>query len=418
MGYFLFLFYAIFFCWLITRLDFFKSTGIDSRILILLFLIRLIAGLSNAAISTYYYPNSDALEFHKQGIGEFNLLLHHPGEYLTNIFRTNYTDYSGFLESSGSFWNDLRTNIIAKSLSIFDLFSGQNFFVNTLFYDFLVFFGAVYFWKAFINIFPKHSWAIIICFFLLPSVMYFTNGIHRDGLIYLSLAIVIYHFQSGLYNKFHFRNIAAIVVFLMFILLLRNFVFITLVPALVAWWIAERFPHYSFLSFLFIYVLAIILFFSSAVLPTRLNLPQHVVTKQMEFIELGKRGASSMDILPLHTDAMSFLKNAPQALDHALLRPYLTEKFNFLYTPLAGELLCYEILIALFLFFRIKKQFLPTVYFCFFFGLSMFLVIGFTIPILGAIVRYRSIYFPFLLMPVICLTDWNRIARVFQIHKK
>ena len=418
MGYFLFLFYTIFFCWLITRLHFFRNTGINSYILVLLFLTRVIAGLLNAAISAYYYPVSDALEFHKQGIEEFNLLLHQPGEYLTNIFHTNYTDYSGFLESSNSFWNDLRTNIIAKALSIFDLFSGQNFFINTLFFDFLVFFGAIFFWKAFIKIFPNHPWAVIMCFFLLPSILYFTNGIHRDGLIYLSLGIVIYHFQTGLYNKFSFRNIGAIILFLSFILLLRNFVFITLIPALIAWWLAERFRKYAFLSFLSIYILVIILFFSSALLPSRLDLPQHVVTKQMEFIILGKRGASSMDIRELHPNALSFIRNAPQALDHAFLRPYLTEKFNFLYTPLAIEILCYEILIILFIFFRIRNQFTPAVYFCFFFGLSMFLVIGYTIPILGAIVRYRSIYFPFLMLPIICLTDWNSFLRLFRINKK
>ncbi|MEP7251054.1 MAG: hypothetical protein ABI683_01705 [Ginsengibacter sp.] len=381
-------------------------------------MIRIIAGLSNAAISAYYYPYSDALSFHKQGIEEFNLLLHQPGEYLTNIFHTNYTDYSGFLESSNSFWNDLRTNIIAKALSIFDLFSGQNFFINTLFFDFLIFFGAVYFWKAFIKIFPNHSWAIIVCFFLLPSVLYFTNGIHRDGLIYLSLGIVIYHFQAGIYNKFSFRKIGAIILFLSFILLLRNFVFITLIPAMIAWWLAEHLRKYPFLSFIYIYVLVIILFFSSALLPSRFNLPQHVVIKQMEFIELGKRGASSMDIRQLHPNVLSFTQNAPQALDHALLRPYFIEKLNFLYTPLAIELLCYEVLIFLFVFFRIKNQLGPAVYFCLFFGLSMLLVIGYTIPILGAIVRYRSIYFPFLLLPIICLTDWDRISKLFKINKK
>jgi hypothetical protein len=48
----------------------------------------------------------------------------------------------------------------------------------------------------------------------------------------------------------------------------------------------------------------------------------------------------------------------------------------------------------------------------------MFLIIGYTIPILGAIVRYRSIYFPFLLVPIICLTNWKQLKYFLHIYKK
>jgi hypothetical protein len=46
-----------------------------------------------------------------------------------------------------------------------------------------------------------------------------------------------------------------------------------------------------------------------------------------------------------------------------------------------------------------------------FFSFSFLLTIGYTVNFLGAIVRYRSIVLPFLLGPVICLIDWNRISR-------
>ncbi|MDQ6844309.1 MAG: hypothetical protein M3Z92_08165, partial [Bacteroidota bacterium] len=110
MGYLLFIFYAIFFCWLITRIKFFTESGLSNRLLIILFLIRIIASLANDYINLYYYPVSDSVSFHEQGIVEYNLLFSNVREYFTNIFHTNYTNYSGFIESSDSFWNDLRTN--------------------------------------------------------------------------------------------------------------------------------------------------------------------------------------------------------------------------------------------------------------------------------------------------------------------
>jgi hypothetical protein len=40
------------------------------------------------------------------------------------------------------------------------------------------------------------------------------------------------------------------------------------------------------------------------------------------------------------------------------------------------------------------------------------LSIGFTVNFLGAIVRYRSIVLPFLLVPVISLINWERIYAI------
>lgn len=419
MGYLLFIFYTIVFCWLITRLKFFKKSGLGNRVFITLFLIRVICGLVNGYINLYYYPISDAIEFHKQGLAEYHTLFNNPYGYLTNIFHSNYNNYSNFLESSGSFWNDLRTNIIAKVLSIFNIFSGKNFFINGLFFNFLVFFGAVYFYRVFIKIFPKHQLIIIICTFLLPSVVYFTSGIHRDGLIFLSLSIVIYNIQIIIERKTYlWKNIFLIMIFLGLILLLRNFVFITVVPALIAWLIAERLPKFAFLSFAGVYLITIVLFFCSGIIFPGLDLPRHVSSKQLEFIELAKYGASAININPLYPTFRSFLSNAPEALNHSLMRPYLTEKFNLLYTPVAIEIFVYEFLFLLFIFFKNKKKANPFTYFCLFLSISMFLIIGYTIPIIGAIVRYRSIYFPFLLIPIVCHIDWMKIKYSIYISKK
>ena len=70
------------------------------------------------------------------------------------FFIANHDNYGGFLESSNSYWNDTRSNLIVKMLSIFDIFSRSNFFINSLFYNFLIFFGTVALYRVFIEIFP------------------------------------------------------------------------------------------------------------------------------------------------------------------------------------------------------------------------------------------------------------------------
>jgi hypothetical protein len=419
MGYLLFIFYIFFFSFIIPRINFFKKSGLSSAVLIVLFLVKVIAGVFNSYINAYYYPVSDAVAFHEQGVEEYNLLLNNTLEYFTNIFKTNYTNYSGFLETSGSFWNDLRTNIIAKILSIFNLFSGRNFFIDNLFFDFLIFFGAIYFYRLFLKIFPSSRARIIICIFLLPSVLYFTSGIHRDGFIFLALSVIVYHLHSMIEkNAFPWKKTVFVILSLCLILLLRNFVFITLLPALIAWIVSSRFPRYAFIIFAGFYTICILIFFCSGWLGPDFDLPQHVSDKQIQFIEIAKGGSSAISINPLYPNFRSFLNNAPQAINHSLMRPYLTERLNFLYAPLALEIFAYEVLFFLFIFFRADKKSNPFIYFCFYFSLSMFLIIGYTIPILGAIVRYRSIYFPFLLIPIICFIDWQKLKASLHINKK
>jgi hypothetical protein len=349
------------------------------------------------------------------GIDEFHLLFHQPAEYFTNIFQSGHTSgYGSFLESSNSFWNDTRNNIIIKMLSVFDIFSRLNFFINSLFFNFLVFFGAVGLYRVFIDIFPTSCTILIICIFLLPSTLYFSSGIHRDGLIFLSLSMIVYYIYFMMKRKkYLIKGILITFLALSLIVLLRNFVFIILIPALLAWVLSEQKPDYSFWIFLCVYFCIGTLFFCSGFLPPAFNLPLHVSNRQIDFILIARRGASEININPLYPNFRSFLNNLPQALNHSFMRPYLTEHLNFLYILSGLEILFYEILIFLFIFFRKKiASVYPFIYFSVFLTFSVFLAIGYTIPIIGAIVRYRSIYFPFLLIPVLNYIDWNRLKKL------
>ena len=302
-------------------------------------------------------------------------------------------------------------------LSVFDIFTRTNFFINSLFYNFLVFFGTVGLYRVFIKIFPAYKYVLISCIFLLPSVVFFSSGIHRDGLMYLSLSMVIYHlFFMMKNNRYPLKQILITLFFLLLIFLIRNFVFIILVPPMLAWIISEKRPKHTPFIFAGIYLVVGILFFSTVYLPPAYNLPAHVSSRQTDFIEIAKNGASSININPLYPNLKSFLQNIPQALNHSFLRPYLSEHNNFLYIPSSVEIFFYEILSLIFIFFRRKNATIyPLIYFSIFLTVTMFIVIGYTIPILGAIVRYRSIYFPFIIIPIVCYTDWAKFKSKFHI---
>jgi hypothetical protein len=173
-------------------------------------------------------------------------------------------------------------------------------------------------------------------------------------------------------------------------------------------------PKRALFIFMSIYVLAALSFFSTGLLPAGVDLPAHFANRQRDFIEIAKKGVSAIDVHPLYPSFSSFLTNLPQAVNHGLMRPYLTEHNNFLYVPAAIEICLYEILFVVFLFFRIKSVTIaPFVYFSLYLSVPMCIVIGYTIPILGAIVRYRSIYLPFMVIPLTCYTDWRKLKKIF-----
>jgi len=413
--YLLFILYCLLFCGIILRLKFFTSSGLSKRILLTLFLVRILALLIGCYVNVYILPVSDSVAFHQMGIDEFNLLFQNPHEYFVNIFQIGYPQgYGRLLDDSHSFWNNLRTNLLAKMLSVFDLFSLKSFLINTLFYNFLIFFGCVALYKVFIKIFPKSFYQLVVCIFLLPSALFFSAMIHRDGLILLSLSMIIYHLFFILNEQqFSWKRIWLITLFLLLIFLLRNFVFIALIPMLIAWILANKFLKHAFICFMSVYVFTAILFFCSGFISSRANLPQYVSSRQQSFIALGETGSSTITISPLYPNFKSFLMNAPQALNHSLMRPYLWKTNSFQYVPFALEILFIEILFLLLIFYHKKKIVIaPIIYGCIFFSVTMFLIIGYTVPIIGAVVRYRSIYFIFLLIPVICYIDWKRILKL------
>lgn len=406
----LFFIYLLLFCWLLPKIKFIKDSGIDQRIIIGLFVIRIVAGVINGYINLYHYSGTDAAVFHQQSIVEYHLLFNDPKEYFTNIFKYNSYQHSGLLDITDSFWNNLRSNIVIKLLSIFNIFSNSNFFINTIFFNFFIFFGSVCFYRIYNQIFPLHKNLLIIALFLLPSFLYFSAGIEKDGLIFLGLGICCYNLFFLFKRALSLKKIFLSFIGLLIIFLLRNFVLITLIPALTAWFIAEKNKKHLLQTYILVYLFFTVLFFNIRALHPSLNLPQYVSSRQIAFIQIAKGGGSAININPLFPDFRSFLNNAPQALNHSLMRPYLTEKFTWLYISAAFEIFIYELLFVLFLLFNVRKKITqPFIYFGVFFSLSMFLMIGYTIPIIGAIVRYRSIYMPLILIPMICSLNWNKI---------
>ena len=419
MDYLLFIAWLVGIAWLITRIKFFSQTGLSRAQLVSIFLLKVMAGIFYGWTGIYYgglAKMQDTWTFHFMGIEEYRLLFNHPREYFSNTF---YDPYGGgfmkFLSGTDSFWNDLKGNIFIKILSVFDILSTGNYYVNVIFYAALTLVGPLAFYRVMYDLYPQRKNTLLVGIFLVPSFIYWTSGLHKEGLLFTGISLLVYSiYFSQKQKKLNWKRGISLLVGLLLLLSLRNFIFLLVFPAIIAWLLANRQPQRSLFWFSLTYGICLLLFFSLPYLDRRLDFPQAVVNKQQDFIKL-QPGGSTINISELEPNAGSFLRNTPQAINLSMLRPNPGDVRHLLSLAAAIEINVLLLLFLLFLFFRVRPaQPRPVLFFTFFFSLSLLLAIGFTSNNLGAIVRYRSIVIPLLVVPMLIRIDWQRLNRVLK----
>jgi hypothetical protein len=262
--------------------------------------------------------------------------------------------------------------------------------------------------------FPTRAVAVFLATFLLPSFIYWTSGIHKDGFVFVGFALIVYNIYFGLRTRhFPFTRWLLILLGLILLLSLRNYLLVIILPAIAAWLLAEKLRAKPILVFSGLYLVFAVFFFSFKYLSPKLNFPQAVANKQQSFLNL--KGGSPVPVTRLEPSLPGFLKNMPEAISLAVLRPYPSDVNHLLSLAASTEINILLLCFILFLLWRIKDQPLtPFLLFCLFFSMSVLLTIGYTVNFLGSIVRYRSIVLPFLVIPMMALINWNRLTGLIK----
>ena len=415
MEHLLFAAYLIFFAWLVTKVTFFTASGLTKPQLVIVFLLKVIAGILYGWIGVYYGEMAqmvDTWAYHFESVKETQHLLSQPGVFFSDIFHSSYQEgYSNFLASKNSWWNDLKGNSFLKLLAVFNVFSFSQYYINVIFYSFLSLFGPIALFRVMRSLYPESKVPILLTTFLVPSFLYWTSGLHKDGLVFLGLAVVVYHVYFGLKEaRFSFPRVLMIVLGLLTVLALRNFLIVPLLPALLAWVAAGKTHFRPWLVFAGIYGFFIVLFFTAKYLSPQLNFPAAVVDRQQAFLSLG--GNSAVEVTQLEPTFFSFLLNAPQAFALSVLRPYPSDVHHLLSLAAAAEINFLLLLSLVCLVYRRKGSGAkPAILFFFFFSLSVLLMIGYTVNVLGAVVRYRSVVLTLLLLPIVGRADWQKLKQ-------
>jgi len=99
-----------------------------------------------------------------------------------------------------------------------------------------------------------------------------------------------------------------------------------------------------------------------------------------------------------------------------MFRPTLIEMKNIFFALTAFENTMFLILIVLAIFFFKKPTVnqLPYLYFGLYFSLLLTILIGLTVPVLGAIVRYKIPFMPFTMSILLLSIDYSKIKNLLD----
>lgn len=388
------------------RWGFLRKTGLSKTTLQGLFILKAITGCFVGWLSFRLNPQNDYWNLNSDAYQEYQLLLRSPGTFFSALFHSNYEGLGGFFDSVGSYWNDLRYNLLIKIVAITNFISRGNYYINSLFFSIIGLTATIALYRIYSYLYPSAKTAILTGCFFIPTCLYFSSGMHKDLVVFTLMAW--YSYALFFLSEQGFSTKKILLFFFSFIglLLMRNYLVPVILLGTVGFWLCLRLKHKPVLIFSSVFITAILAMFLMHYWLPAADPLKIWVQKQTDFLAL-PLAASQIALEPLQPNPMSFLHNLPQAINHGFFRPYLWDsggRFSLLY---ALELFAYQVLALTVFVYLIKKKRLPVVhpfiYYGLFIGLTMLLVTGFLIPNISSIVRYRSLYLPFLITPALIL---------------
>ena len=379
--------------------------GIDlmsQRIILLALLIKLVAAFSVQAIYTYYYTDrstADIYRFFDDGLILRDIALESPldflrimtGFYPEEAFREQYFDrMNAWIKPfETGFYNDNHTMI--RINAVLSLISFGFYEVHGVVATLLSFTGMLLAARA---VSRSHTALLILAFTVLPGLLLWTSGMLKESLVVLGIGLCIHVVFRPMTSIF--KSAFILLLGMVIMLLVKPYFLAAFLPATIAWkvttllpvdWLRQKFIMQWGLWGLML-CLGFFLMHSMGI-----NLLEEITQKQHDFLNHAHEiGAGSLIATErLEPSFLHFLLRSPEAIMQCLFMPFPWNISSLSSIPLLLENILLIILV-IFILFRGSKAITSI-------GRSSFLIqwiipltllIGYTTPVLGAVMRYRA----------------------------
>lgn len=417
---------------LMRRMPFFSRVpGLGMRFIAAMFLLKVMAGTALWAIYTYAYPDrstADIFKYFDDSRVLSEALWSSPSDYLRMLTGIG-NDSPHFTEKyylvmnnwvrrfETNVYNDSHTMI--RFNAVLRLLSFGHYHVHTVFSCFLSTAGLVALYRAFHRLAPASTRGLALAVFAWPSVVLWSSGPLKESLLMLGLGFFLLAAMVPWRELRAWRGPVLLLLGLAVMLVVKPYVLLCVLPGLASWWWAARSPKHAALKFAAVHALVIVGALFAGRFSPALDPLLTLAVKQSDFIGMVREVGSGSMIDPprLEPTFISHLMLAPHALRMAFLSPFEVAHLNPL-TAVAGiENIAVVALPLLALVFRRRLGCMnhPSILFTLSFILLLALLIGWTVPVVGALVRYRVPLLPFVGLLFLLIAEPSRLpARVRQ----
>ena len=340
-----------------------------------------------------------------------------------------YYEAKGFRQENYGYINAPSNMAAIKFVALFSIFSFNSYIVISLFFGALSFLGLWYMFMVFFKLYPQLYKPVFLCFFCIPSVLFWGSGILKDTLCIFFLGI-------GFYCAFKFviekqQQVIYIVVALLsffFLYTLKSYIAVAFLSSFFIWYLHRYFQHegntfkkIAIMGSIFVVVLGYLLTgnFTKSIIETGAeNMAENMMETQKLYMRYTPDDGALLDYGEITPTLAGVLAVIPKALVASLFRPFLWEakKATSLIAALEGTAL---FLLTCYVFLRrgpVKpiKIILTesTVFFCFLFSIVFAIAIGLNCFNFGTLVRYKIPCLPFYLVSMILILNHKKRAEV------
>lgn len=399
------LLYTVLLCYLIYRLPFFRLPKTPRAWVLVFFLIKVGASFLYVHLHKTVLHGGDIFEYYKDSGIIFSALKENIVYYLQLTFGFSATlpepqHLMPYIEKM-SFWYDKSTYLLVRINAVIRLFSFGSFTVHVLIFTFFSFVGLIGLFHFFRKYFQEDLFWLYMILFFVPSEIFWYSGLHKEAPLICSLGLMFYSFNKVFVEKdFKVVHSLILLISLIVILLSRTYVFIALFACMIPFIISINREHLALKiylgSFLLLFFLGISIMQSNA----NINLFEEIKIRQEHFIN--SPGNTSFPIPPIGDNMLSLIKNIPNGILNLGIRPLPTDCIKSNFWCFLAMIESYFFL-ALIIYCGIRIQWKNLTQnnialFCLSFTLFVSIVIGLIVNNAGAMVRYKSIILPFLLV--------------------
>ncbi|MGB4973758.1 MAG: hypothetical protein WBO32_13920 [Cyclobacteriaceae bacterium] len=319
------------------------------------------------------------------------------------------------------FYNDPSSYVVIQIAFLLDVLTFSSYSGTAVLFGLIGFGGMWLLFLVFYRIYPKIHFPIAIACFFIPSVYFWGSGILKDTITLSALGLMVYSSYYLFVQRTHsIINIIGFGISLYILYVVKIYILLTLLPALIIWVFLLRLSHIRNMTTRIILgpiVLSIaILLALLALVKASEDNPKYSLNKLAQTAKVtaydirfwsGRDAGSGYSLGELDGSFGSVLRLGPSAINVTLFRPYLWEVKNPL--MLISSIESFILLIFVFMIlikgrFRIIKTFTdPTVLFCLLFSLVFAFAVGVSTFNFGTLSRYKIPMMPLFLLSLVII---------------